>query len=115
MATPRVSGMDFTVDLDLGCTLAILGAEDDGTVVNADVELTEPDGRRWSATVLTLAEVERLMSAWASSGDCQGGAFFRVPDLIILRDPERESVVRVFSELHRTGEHRSEMSTLHNL
>jgi hypothetical protein len=43
--------------------------EDLDSVCNVDVEvrLTE-DGSRWSATVFTLAEVERLMQKWAGTG-----------------------------------------------
>jgi hypothetical protein len=104
--------MDFAHDLDLGGHLSVRGASDDGTVTNADVELTDSNGQRWSATVMTLAEVDRLMTAWESSGECLGGAFFRVPDLLIVREPDRRAVVRLFTELHRTGEHRQEMNPL---
>jgi hypothetical protein len=36
-----------------------------------------PDGSRWSATILTLAEVDRLMSRWARTGESVGGNYFR--------------------------------------
>ncbi|WP_148612450.1 hypothetical protein [Nocardioides rubriscoriae] len=104
--------MDFTSDLGLGGSLTVYGANSDGAVTNADVELTDADGKRWSATVLTLAEIDRLMGVWESSDECQGGSYLRVPDLLIVRDPERDAVVRLFVELHRTGEHRHELSPL---
>lgn len=104
--------MEFTSDLDLGGSLTLRGADDDGTASNADVELTDTYGERWSATVMTLAEVARLMGTWEATGECQSGAYFRVPDLVIVRDPRREAVVEVFAELHRTGDHRHEMSRL---
>jgi hypothetical protein len=105
--------MDISVDLDSGGRLALRGVDDDGTVTNADAELVDAEGRRWSATVMTQPEVGRLMETWRSSGECQSGAFFRVPDLIIVRDPSREAVIQVFAELHRTGDHRDEMTLLH--
>ena len=105
--------MDISVDLDSGGHLAIFGVDDDGTVTNADVELNDVDGQRWSATVLTQHEIGRLMDVWRLSGECQSGAYFRVPDLVIVRDPSRESVTAMFDELHRTGDHRNEMTLLH--
>ena len=79
--------MDFTSDLGLGGTLAVHGADSDGAVTNADIELTDADGKRWSATVLTMAEIDRLMGTWQHSGECQGGVYFRVPDLLIVATP----------------------------
>lgn len=104
--------MDFSLDLDHGGRLTVRGAGDDGTVTNADVELVEPNGQRWSATVMTLPEVDRLMETWRASGECQGGAYFRVPDLFIVRNPDQDAVSRVFAELYRAGQHRYEMSPL---
>jgi hypothetical protein len=104
--------MDISVDLGSGGRLTVRGVDDDGTVTNADVELVDADGMRWSATVVTAPEIGRLMDTWRSTGECQSGAFFRVPDLIIVRDPRRDAVVEVFAELHRTGEHRHEMTLL---
>lgn len=104
--------MDISVDLDDGGHLVVRGVEDDGIVTNADVELTDTDGRRWSATVMTSTEIDRLMETWRSSGECQSGAFLRVPDLIVVRDPSREAIIRTFAELHRAGDHRDEMVLL---
>jgi len=83
------------------------------SATTADVELVDVEGRRWSATVMTQPEVGRLMETWRSSGECQRGAHLRVPDLIIVRDPSLEAVIQVFAELHRTGDHRHEMTLLH--
>lgn len=106
--------MDISVELDSGGRLAVRGVDDDGIVTNADAELVDAQGQRWSATVMTQSEVSRLIEAWRSSGECQSGAFFREPDLIIVRDPSREAVVRMFTELLRTGDHRNEMTLLHD-
>ncbi|HET7689771.1 MAG TPA: hypothetical protein VFK41_05315 [Nocardioidaceae bacterium] len=104
--------MDISVDLGAGGRLELRGVDEDGTVTNADVELVDGDGRRWAATVMTHSEIERLMETWRSSGECQSGAFFRVPDLIVVREQDREAVIEVFSELHRTGGYRDEMTSL---
>lgn len=104
--------MDYAVDLAFGSRCVVRGVDEDGIVTSADVEIVDSDGRRWAATVMTHSEIVRLMEVWQSSGECQSGAFFRVPDLIVVRDPSREGVSRVFSELHRTGNHRYEMTLL---
>lgn len=107
-----LSDVDISVDLDSGGRLAIRGVHDDGTVTNADVELVDADGKRRSATVMTHAEVGRLMETWRLSGECQSGAFLRVPDLIIVRDSGRDAVTQVFAELLRDDAHRYEMTSL---
>lgn len=42
-------------------------------VCNVDVEIHLPDGFRWSATIFTLAEVDRLMRRWEGTGEAAGG------------------------------------------
>lgn len=48
------------------------------SVCNVDVFVDLKDGSRWSATVFTLAEVERLMESWAGSDEALGGRYFWV-------------------------------------
>lgn len=105
--------VDVSTDLDAGGRLVIRGIDDDGTVTNADVELVDRSGKRWSATVMTYAEVGRLIETYRLSGECQAGAFFRVPDLIIVPNSNRESVIRVFAQLLSDNAHRDEMTPLH--
>lgn len=112
VSSPTLDAVDISLDLDSGGHLAIRGVEEDGSVTNADVELRDTDGQRRSATVLTQPEIGRLMETWKSTGECHGGAFFRVPDLIIVREPSREFVIGTFAELERTGEHRHEVVLL---
>lgn len=104
--------MDISIDLGAGAHLVIRGVDEDGTVRNADVELIDPESGRWSATVLTHQEVARLMDAWQSTGECQAGAFLRVPDLIVVRDAGTSAVVDVFTKMYRSGEHRAEMTAI---
>jgi hypothetical protein len=47
-----------------------------GRLCNVDVELRLADGSRWSATVFTLAEVDRVMRSWEASGEALGGRYF---------------------------------------
>lgn len=51
--------------------------EDLDAVCNVDVEVRlAADGSRWSPTMLTLAEVERLMKRWQRTGEELGGRYF---------------------------------------
>ena len=47
------------------------GLNGDGSVDNVDIELVDETGIRRSATVLTLAEIDRLMRSYRDTGECQ--------------------------------------------
>ncbi|MYS80036.1 hypothetical protein [Embleya scabrispora] len=78
--------------------------EDLGSVCNVDVEVRLMDGSRWSATVFTLAEVDRLMKSWAASGEALDGRYFWCSDGLIVRDPGIESMSGVIAGLLDSGE-----------
>ncbi|MGW0665135.1 hypothetical protein [Streptodolium elevatio] len=78
--------------------------EDLGSVCNVDVEVRLMDGSRWSATVFTLAEVDRLMKSWAGSSEALGGRYFWCSDGLIVRDPGIESMSGVIAGLLDSGE-----------
>ncbi len=71
---------------------------------NVDVEVRLMDGSRWSATVFTLAEVDRLMKSWAASGEALDGRYFWCSDGLIVRDPGIESMSGVIAGLLDSGE-----------
>ncbi|MFD7284033.1 hypothetical protein ACFV80_45440 [Streptomyces sp. NPDC059862] len=73
--------------------------EDLDSVCNVDVEVRLADGSRWSATVFTVAEVERLMEKWSRSGESLGGRYFWCSDGLIVRDPGVDSMVQVIRGL----------------
>ena len=82
-----------------------LGADDDAeTVENFDVVVRLPDGSRWSASLLTLAEIGRLMDRWRGTGECLGGAFFQSADLVILRRGGVPAATRLLQQLVDAGE-----------
>jgi hypothetical protein len=60
--------------------------EDLDAVCNVDVEVRLTDGSRWSATVLTVAEVQRLMEKWAQTGEEAGGRYFWCSDGLMVRE-----------------------------
>ena len=83
---------------------------DDGqdveTVCNIDVFVDLSDGSRWSATVLTLTEVERLMNLWATTGEALGGRYFWCSDGLIVREPGVSAMVAVLVGLFESGDFR---------
>lgn len=75
-----------------------------GAVCNVDVFVDLDDGSRWSATVFTVTEVERLMATWAGSDEALGGRYFWVSDGLIVRDPGIDNMTQVIAGLIDNGE-----------
>jgi hypothetical protein len=78
--------------------------EDLDVVCNVDVFVTLKDGSRWTATVFTVAEVERLMKLWAETDEALGGRYFWVSDGLIVRDPGIDNMTEVIAGLIENGE-----------
>ncbi|MEV0251776.1 hypothetical protein AB0H76_34665 [Nocardia sp. NPDC050712] len=78
----------------------ISAGEDPEQVENVDVEVHLPDGSRWSATMFTIREVERLMARWSTTGECVGGSYFWCGDGVIVRDPGVSAMTAVLIGLH---------------
>ncbi|MEV6020333.1 MULTISPECIES: hypothetical protein [unclassified Streptomyces] len=78
--------------------------EDLDEVCNVDVFVTLEDGSRWTATVFTVTEVERLMKLWAGTDEALGGRYFWVSDGLIVRDPGIDSMTGVIAGLIENGE-----------
>ncbi|MER5949932.1 hypothetical protein ABT127_28150 [Streptomyces sp. NPDC001904] len=78
--------------------------EDLDEICNVDVFVTLSDGSRWTATVFTIAEVERLMRLWTGTDEALGGRYFWVSDGLIVRDPGIESMTDVIAGLIENGE-----------
>ncbi|NEE26312.1 hypothetical protein G3M53_12665, partial [Streptomyces sp. SID7982] len=62
------------------------------------------DGSRWTATVFTVAEVERLMRLWEGTDEALGGRYFWVSDGLIVRDPGIDSMTDVIAGLIENDE-----------
>lgn len=84
----EVHGHGYTAAFMLG------GGENLEQVENIDAEVTLADGTRWRGTFLTLAEIDRIMKRWQVTGECDGGAYFQVSDLIVVRDPGIPAMVK---------------------
>jgi hypothetical protein len=71
--------------------------EDLDAVCNVDVEVRLTDGSRWSATVFTAAEVQRLMERWALTGEVAGGRYFWCSDGLIVREAGVANITEAIS------------------
>lgn len=92
--------------IDLGSaelTLLLGEGDREDSLGNVDAVLTLADGSRWSATVLSLAEIAALMERWRETGEHLSGRYFVCPDLVIVREPGASNIAEVFSEIMRTG------------
>ncbi|MGA5727367.1 hypothetical protein ACPCI1_01845 [Streptomyces seoulensis] len=69
--------------------------EDVESVDNVDVFVDLPDGSRWSATIITLAQVELVMERWAASEEALGGRYFWLSDGLIVRDAGISNMTQV--------------------
>ncbi|MFI9723894.1 hypothetical protein ACIHFE_30285 [Streptomyces sp. NPDC052396] len=78
--------------------------EDLESVDNVDVFVDLKDGSRWSATIITLAQVEILMKRWAASGEALAGRYFRCSDGLIVRDAGIGNMTQVLTGLIENGE-----------
>ncbi|MGW0204837.1 hypothetical protein ACWDZ8_03130 [Streptomyces sp. NPDC003233] len=78
--------------------------EDLESVDNVDVFVDLKDGSRWSATIITLAQVEILMKRWAASGEALVGRYFWCSDGLIVRDAGISNMTQVLAGLIQNGE-----------
>lgn len=78
--------------------------EDLQAVNNVDAEVRTPDGNRWSATVLTVAELHRLMTEqWPETGEYSSGLCWHCPDGLIVREPGLDCIVRAVAAVVNEG------------
>ncbi|MEU9111019.1 hypothetical protein AB0D04_04250 [Streptomyces sp. NPDC048483] len=81
-------------------------------VCNVDACVQLPDGSRWSATLFTVAEAERLMARWAETGEESGGRPFWCPDGLIVKDPGIPWMVEAITALLDAGDFRRVLQRL---
>lgn len=83
----------------------MLGADDDAAVVeNVDVEVALDDGSRWAATLMTLAEIGRIMNRWRETGECLDGSYFHCADLVVIERGGVEAAAGLLSRFVTTGQ-----------
>jgi hypothetical protein len=82
----------------------ILSADDTDLSGFVDVELRTRDGRRFLATFGTIADVADAMTRWRETGECLGGRYFWLADLVIVDSADVATIVAAVDDMVATGE-----------
>jgi hypothetical protein len=61
-------------------------------------------GQRYSATVFTLENIKSIIDRHAVSGECANGLYFYCPDLIIVKNLKRATILDTISNIISEGE-----------
>jgi hypothetical protein len=69
-----------------------------------DVQVTLVDGTRWVATFCAYKYVDTLRTQFASDGECLGGRYLWIADLVLVEDTSRGTIEAVVQDLLRSGE-----------
>lgn len=77
-----------------------------------DVQVIADDGSRWSATIMTLAEIEHAMRRWEKSGECLDGRYFFCSDLLVVRDRGISRIAKMLEDMIVSGEYRDALKRL---
>lgn len=87
-----------------GLTIELLLQEDERPeeVCNTDGWVIVHGDGRWAFTLLTLAELNRLMARWKETGET---TYFACRDLVLLRDPGADAVKEAIQDLVRGDGH----------
>jgi len=95
--------------------LAVLVGQDPlGGNVDIEIAMTE-DGSRWSGTVHTPGDLDRLLERWGSTGGGAASLYIWEEDMIVVRTLSEDVIVRVAEDLVRTGEYRKALRSMPSL
>jgi hypothetical protein len=75
-----------------------------------DVIVTLPDGTRWTATFCSYRYVATLRAKYASDGDCLGGRYQWMTNMVLVENTSRAMTEAVVQDLLATGEFPSAFS-----
>ncbi|MFJ6669186.1 hypothetical protein [Streptomyces sp. NPDC091383] len=78
--------------------------EDLESVDSVDVFVDLNDGSRWSATIITVAQVEILMKRWTAGGEAYASRYFWCSDGLVVRDAGISNMTHVLTGLIENGE-----------
>ena len=71
----------------------------DETVANVDAFVDLPDGSTWTLTIVTVAEVSRLLAKWKDTGEVANGSYFWAVDQLIVPEPGIPAMTAAIREL----------------
>ena len=71
---------------------------------NAEVRIELADGRAYSVTFFTLANLETLMARWGRTGECANGLYVWATNMIVVQEITHAVINRVAQDLVETGD-----------
>ncbi|WP_440534496.1 hypothetical protein [Variovorax sp. YR566] len=74
---------------------------DDG---NMDVRIELADGRAYSVTFFTIANLATLMARWGKTGECANGLYVWEKNMIVVQEISQTVIKKVVQDLVETGE-----------
>lgn len=89
---------------DVVLALFLGAGDDERTVDNLDVQVTYPDGARYSASIMTIAAVQRIMRNHEMSGESLGGQYFKAHDLVVVKHGGVAEIVDLVGRLIEADE-----------
>jgi len=89
--------MKFTLHFPAGLTEP---TEDD----NVDVRIELADGRAYSLTFFTIANLATLMARWGKTGECANGLYVWAKNMIVVQEISQTVITKVVQDLVETGE-----------
>jgi hypothetical protein len=86
-------------------TLQVVGGKSwDAFDDNIDVEVILQNGKRYGATLFTLANIARLFEKNRATGECAGGLYLWASGMVILSDLSTSTMTTTVKDLLETGE-----------
>lgn len=66
---------------------------------NVDVQVTIPNGERFSAVFFTLRNIEALMKRYKKTGECADGLYFWASNMIIVESLTEKTICKTIDHL----------------
>ena len=66
---------------------------------NVDVQVTFPNGERFSAVFFTLRNIEALMKRYKKTGECASGLYFWASDMMIVESLTEKTICKTIDHL----------------
>lgn len=71
---------------------------------NVEVRIELADGRAYSVTFFTLANLATLMARWGRTGECANGLYVWATNMIVVQEITQAVIRRVAQDLVETGD-----------
>ena len=66
---------------------------------NVDVQVTFPNGDKFSATFFTLQNIQALMQHYTKTGECAAGSYFWASNMIIVQKLTEQAICEAIDDL----------------